>query len=121
MGASGGGVSGRARSSGGKYNDRPSEGPHTPSGVPFSRWLDRRIRGGRLGKDRSGPAVSSACYEVLDEVRRELGERRGYSSRQISYGNLVEVAVDLLREHAFYLESARRPADSPPPGRRSDP
>ncbi len=120
MGASGGGVSGRARSSGRGTGESPG-GPHTPSGIPFGRWLDRRIRGGRLGKDRSGPAVSSACYEALDEIRRELGEQRGYSSREISYGNLVEVAVDLLREHVFQREGAECPDDTPPSGRRGRP
>ena len=113
MGASGDGVSDQARSSG-----REPGGPYTPSGIPFGKWLDRRLRRGRLGKDRSGPAVSSACYEALDEVRRELGERRGYSSREISYGNLVEIAVDLLREHVLDCQGTERSDSSRGPGTR---
>lgn len=92
--------------------DEPRREPITPNGTPFNEWLDRRIRGGRLGKDRSGPAISSACYSVLDEIRRELERRRGYSPREISYGNLVEIAVDLLREHVFDRQDAER-SDAP--------
>jgi len=63
--------------------------------------MDRRVKEGRLAKDRSGPAVSGACYAALDEVRAELRRRRGYSPREVSYGNMVEIAVDLLREHVL--------------------
>jgi hypothetical protein len=72
-----------------------------PSGRGFGEWLDRRVRGGRVAKDRSGPAVSSLCYEALDALRDELMREHGYSSREVSYGNLVEISVDLLYDHVF--------------------
>lgn len=117
MGAPGGEVPGRPRHPGSDTGKNRQE-PITPYGVLFSEWLDRSVRGGRLGKDRSGPAISSACYLALDEIRRELERRRGYSPREISYGNLVEIAVDLLREHVFDRQGTERSDTSRDPDMR---
>lgn len=116
MGAFGGGVPGRVRSTE-RGTVEAQEGPAMPSGEPFGRWLDRRVRGGRLGKDRSGPAISSAHYGVLDDLRRELRTRRGYSPREVSYGNLVKIAIELLREHAFDRGAGQRDDHLTTPGR----
>lgn len=69
MGASGSEASGAS-----PYPERGMSGlgqePTTPGGAPFGEWLDRQVRGGRLSRDRSRPAISSACCAALDEIRR---------------------------------------------------
>ena len=51
-------------------------GPITPyDAAPIGEWIDGRVRVGRSGKNRSGPAIPSARYSASDEIEREL-ERR---------------------------------------------
>jgi hypothetical protein len=92
-----------------------------PSGRRFDDWLDRHVRGGRVAKDRSGPAISSVCYEALDALKDELMREHGYSSREVSYGNLVEISVDLFYEHVFEVgPSDRRRRTGSRPRKKGD-
>jgi len=61
--------------------------------------------------------VSGAYYRALDDIRRELRVRRGYAPREVSYGNLAEIAVELLREHVFGEGGYDERRDDERPGR----
>lgn len=90
--------------------------PITPCGTPIGEWLDRRVLGGRSGKDRSGPAISSACYTAPNEIGCELERRRGHLPSEMNHGKPVGIAVAPLREHEFDRQGAERYDTSRGPG-----
>lgn len=77
-----------------------------PGGEPFGRFLDRGLTGDRRPKDYSAPAISDHHADILDEDRRLLKEL-GYSRRQLSVGNMIELAVELQHEYVRRLVESR--------------
>lgn len=65
----------------------------TPSGEGFREWLDRGLRGERRPKDYSTPAISNYHADLIDECKRMVKEL-GYSRRQASSGNTIEMAIE---------------------------
>lgn len=78
-----------------------------PGGEPFGTFLDRGLTGERRPKDYSAPAISDHHADILDEDRKLLKEL-GYTRRQLSVGNMIELAVELQHEYVRRLVDERR-------------
>lgn len=77
---------------------------HTPTGEEYGEWLDGGLRADRSVKSYSAPAMSEHHGDILDEDRKLL-KTLGYSRRQVSLGNLMEMAVELQHEYVRRLVS----------------
>lgn len=71
-----------------------------PASEPFRAWLRVSLNQERSPKTGSIGPISERHLDALEDLRREL-LKHGYSRRQLSNGNLIETAIELLHVHAF--------------------
>ena len=79
---------------------RRFDSPDVPAKEPFRAWLHVSLARERAPKTGSIGPISERHLEALEELRRELLQRN-YSRRQLSNGNLIETAIELLYAHTF--------------------
>ena len=72
----------------------------TPGGL--EEWLHRSLNTERRPKDYHAPAISEYHAELLDQDQRVL-KQLGFSRRQCSLGNLIELAIELQHEQLAAL------------------
>lgn len=81
----------------------------TPGGEDYGDWLDRSLTGAHRPKDYSAPAISKAHAKMLRQDQMLL-EDLGYSRREISVGNMIELAVEI--QHEYLVRLARNGAQN---------
>lgn len=77
-----------------------------PSREPFWPWLLRSLEAEVGRRDGSVGPVSDRHLRAVEDVQRELLQRRGlaghdYSRQRVSKSTVLEVAIELLHAHVF--------------------